>query len=332
MGIVLIVALILIYTLGIKKGKLFPKADVDVATMALNPSSGTYQIGQTFDVNIDITTGGVDADCATAVLDFDTNYLDAVSVTPGTATFSYLWTNSINGGRIVYEACVPLSQPVISFNGSGVLATIKFTAKQSKGNTNVTFNYVEDSRGLNNSQIISHSSDTILAQPSNATYTISDVTPTPTPTPNPTATPTSGGGGGKKTPTPTPTSAPTLTPEPTSEPTSEPTPTDIVVPTTSTPTQIAKASPTPTISPAKSPSPSPSVTKKTSPSPNVSPSPETKLAGFSISSGAALVLYIAIPVFITLLAYFIWQWRKKKKGEFETEEQPQNDDDDDEII
>jgi len=318
--------LILIYTLGIKKGKLFPKADVDVATMALNPSSGTYQIGQTFDVNIDITTGGVDADCATAVLDFDTNYLDAVSVTPGTATFSYLWTNSINGGRIVYEACVPLSQPVISFNGSGVLATIKFTAKQSKGNTNVTFNYVEDSRGLNNSQIISHSSDTILAQPSNATYTISDVTPTPTPTPNPTATPTSGGGGGKKTPTPT------LTPEPTSEPTSEPTPTDIVVPTTSTPTQIAKASPTPTISPAKSPSPSPSVTKKTSPSPNVSPSPETKLAGFSISSGAALVLYIAIPVFITLLAYFIWQWRKKKKGEFETEEQPQNDDDDDEII
>ena len=179
-GLGLIIALVLIYIFGIRTGKLVPWADVDVATMGLEPSSGTYQVDQTFDVNIVVNTGNRDTDAATAVLNFDSNYLDVVDadstragtqITPGTI-YPNMMTNNVNGNKIVFEGSIDLiADPIVPFNGTGTFATIKFLAKQS-GTTSVTFGYVEDSRDMDSSQIISHDGDTILAQPANATYTI----------------------------------------------------------------------------------------------------------------------------------------------------------------
>ena len=180
-GLALIIAIILIYIFGIRTGKLIPRADVDVATMALEPASGNYLVDQIFDVNIVVNTGGIDTDTATAVLNFDSNYLDVVDmdsgragtqISPGTI-YPNVTTNSVSGNKIVFEATIDLlNDPLVPFNGTGTLATIKFRAKQS-GMTTVIFNYVEDSRDMDNSQIIAHNSDTILAQPNNATYTVS---------------------------------------------------------------------------------------------------------------------------------------------------------------
>jgi len=182
-GSTLIVAVGLIYFFGIRTGKIIPRADVDVATMALNPASGTYQTGQTFDVNIVINTGGIATDAATANLNFDTNYLDVVDmdatrtgiqITPGTI-YPNMMTNIVNSNRITFEATIDLNaDPLVPFTGTGTLATIRFRTKQAVASTNVTFYYVEDSRDMDNSQIISHASDTILYQPGVGTYQITN--------------------------------------------------------------------------------------------------------------------------------------------------------------
>lgn len=118
------------------------------------------------------------------------------------------------------------------------------------------------------------------------------------------------GGGKKPTPRETPpTEPPTEQPteQPTQEPTEEP---------TAIPTEISYV--TPTITPAiiTSPaagSPSPKVSPSPTPKFSPSPSPTTKVGGFAISPTTALLLYIGIPVVITLGVFYFW-WRRRQKG------------------
>ena len=112
------------------------------AILFLRPGSGEYSVGDTFNVDIVVDSGGGDGiNASDAVIKFDTEYLIVKKVSKGDSIFN-LWTSdptfSNKNGTITYSGGLP-GGPGKGFKGSsGYIMNITFSSLKA-GETSVSF-------------------------------------------------------------------------------------------------------------------------------------------------------------------------------------------------
>lgn len=112
-------------------------------TISLSPASGTYRINQSFSVNIQADSSGIQLDGADMVVHYDPNVLKETQMT-ASAIFASTPTlaNNPATGEINIGSIANKGQPVTV---SGTLATIQFQVIGS-GQTNVALDFVQNSK------------------------------------------------------------------------------------------------------------------------------------------------------------------------------------------
>lgn len=160
-----------------------PAAALAATSLSLSPASAAKNIGDVFNVDVVVDTGGDPAAGVSAILNYDNTRLTAVQVTAGTVLAGTPLTNTINSstGTIQYDTG-NLSN---NFTGRGTVATIQFRALAAGS---ATVNYVFNPGVTSNTSIVAAASSptNLLTTVNGGTYTIgSATTPPPTPTPTP---------------------------------------------------------------------------------------------------------------------------------------------------
>lgn len=116
-------------------------AFAQTATLSLDPSSGTFNKGCAFSLNVTLDAGGSQTDGTDAIILYDTSRFIASSVNSGTIYPDYPGNNiDATAGKITISGLASVSTP---FSGKGTLATINFTAQSNapEGVTQVTFDF-----------------------------------------------------------------------------------------------------------------------------------------------------------------------------------------------
>src|SRR3989338_4368730 len=99
------------------------------AVLSLSPSTGSFNKGCNFSLNIDLNTGGIQTDGTDAIIQYDQAKFTATSITSGSIYPDYPG-NSIDdtAGKATVSGLASVST---HFSGSGTLATINFTVKDA---------------------------------------------------------------------------------------------------------------------------------------------------------------------------------------------------------
>ncbi len=115
-----------------------PKIKPPTASLSLSPSSGSYKVGESFEVEAILDTGGEPTSGADVILLFDPTMLAVISVNPGTLYSDYPVSRvDSRKGRIELSGT---TGPVQHYSGKGVLATIKLKAKR-EGEAELAFDF-----------------------------------------------------------------------------------------------------------------------------------------------------------------------------------------------
>lgn len=166
-------------------------AAASAATLSLSPTSGTHKVGDTFNVEIKLDTGGVTTSGTDVYVRFDPNVLQVVDannsstgvqITPGSLYSQTSFNSTDNGaGKISFSGSK--SGGSSGYSGTGTLATIKFQATAEASSTNVTVDYQAGS--TTDSNVISQSdSSDVLTSVTSAAYKIAAAGGTATATPD----------------------------------------------------------------------------------------------------------------------------------------------------
>lgn len=111
------------------------------ATLSLSPSSGTFNKGCKFSLQVRVDTGGVSTDGTDAIIIYDTSRFIADKINNGSIYPDYPGNNiDTQTGKITVSG---LSSVGSAYSGAGVLATIDFTVKEDApvGATQVKFDF-----------------------------------------------------------------------------------------------------------------------------------------------------------------------------------------------
>jgi len=138
--------------------------------LSFSPSTTTVTVGETFDVDVLVDTGGQAVDGVDAIISYDQDLLEAVSVTAG--SFLFTTTNSLaTAGKIKIYGVAESGSPK---TGTGTLATITLRAK-SAGEATLTF---DCQSGVTTDSNINKGSEDIIVCTSNGTgvYTLGSST------------------------------------------------------------------------------------------------------------------------------------------------------------
>lgn len=203
----------------------FSSPALAVVTLFLEPSSGAYQIGESFDLSVKLNTGGAETVGVDALMIFN-----PVVLTLNNITFGDLYsdntknlTEANSSGKFYFSSANVSSAFPFANTTPETLAILKFTAK-ANGTSPVRFDctdgvlvdtnvWEQGTRGGDAVDLL------VCSNATGGSYQVGEVTVTPTPTntPGPTSTPTPTPGAGVPTSTPTPTNTPgpTATPTPT---------------------------------------------------------------------------------------------------------------------
>ncbi len=181
------------------------------ATLSLSPSSGTFNQGCSFSLDILLDTGGVPTDGTDAILFYDPTRFTASKIRSGTIYSDYPG-NAIDAqnGRITVSG---LSSVSSAFSGKGVLASIDFTVATAAplSATQIKFDFnPNDIAKTTDSNVVERGTVAdILNSVVNGNYVVGAGTcASPSPTPRPSSLPQ--GGPGISTPSAQPTARPTL--------------------------------------------------------------------------------------------------------------------------
>ncbi len=128
-----------------------PPVQAADAYLMLSPSTYTEYVGQTFDIDILLSTGGEDTDSADANLYYDPEYVEVVDmnssipgiqVQPG-SIYQIYPGNEVNPATgLIRITGFSIMNPYNSGAGTGVFATIRFRAlKPTEPTTDVVFEY-----------------------------------------------------------------------------------------------------------------------------------------------------------------------------------------------
>ena len=112
-----------------------------VATLSLDPSSGTFNRNCPFSLKVDLDTGGAQTDGTDAILFYDASRFTATSITNGTIYPDYPGNNiNSSSGKITISGLASMDTP---FSDKGTLATVNFTVANNApaGATQITFDF-----------------------------------------------------------------------------------------------------------------------------------------------------------------------------------------------
>lgn len=111
------------------------------STLALSPSTGTFNTGCPYSFNINVDTQGIDSDGTDVILFYDPTRITANTITVGKIYPDYP-AQSIDsqGGKITISGISSVGQ---AFNGSGTFATVNFSINPNapSGATSVKFDF-----------------------------------------------------------------------------------------------------------------------------------------------------------------------------------------------
>ncbi len=140
------------------------------ASLSLSPSTGSYAVGDNFDVQIMLDTAGEDVSAVDAIINYDSSVLQVTDITPGTIFSTYPEQSASSNTIEVSGLDGSTTSP---FNGSnGVLATIGFRVLD-EGDTDLTFDFTAGSTlDSNVVEASSGQSNDILNSVSNASYSL----------------------------------------------------------------------------------------------------------------------------------------------------------------
>ncbi len=198
--------------------------------LSVSPAVVTKKVDDTFQINVQISTGDNQIVGTDLSLSFNSLVLEATTITPGGFLDNpqeLKKTIDNQTGKIIYS--------LASFNskkGTGTLASINFKAKD-KGTSSLVFNSGTSVAGIGETEALQNT----LSGSITITGSETSSTPSPTPSSSPSPSPTPGG---SATPTSNPTATPTATPSPTPggqggpNPTPTPTPTSSLLQTSTT--------------------------------------------------------------------------------------------------
>ena len=156
-------------------------AQVNAATLQIAPSSGSYNVGQTFNARVVVDSGSTQVNAVEATVSFDTSVLSVVSISKNNSVIN-MWTtdptHSNSAGTITFGGGNPSP-----FSGQSTLITVTFRVN-SVGSGSVSFNSGQvtaaDGTGRD-----------IMSNTSSATFTGTSA-PEPEPRPEPEPAPTPG--------------------------------------------------------------------------------------------------------------------------------------------
>lgn len=118
------------------------------ASLYLAPSTGTYVIGSSFRVSVMVNSGGENINAAEGNISYDTNLLDAVSVSKGNVFMFWTAEPSISGGNIRFGG----GSPTPYKGKAGNVISVTFKAKKA-GDAQVRFTsgavLANDGKGTN---------------------------------------------------------------------------------------------------------------------------------------------------------------------------------------
>lgn len=167
---------------------LSPPVYAQTASLSLSPSTGTFNKSCTFSLQISLNTGGVQTDGTDAILVYDSARFSATSISSGTIYPDFPGNNIDDvSGKITISGLASISSP---FSGSGTLATINFTVKDSAqtGATEIKFDFdPTDKAKTTDSNVVERGTvSDILNSVTNGSYTIgtgtcAQASPTPAP-------------------------------------------------------------------------------------------------------------------------------------------------------
>lgn len=105
------------------------------AVLSLEPSTGTFNRGCNFSVNVILDAGGTQTDGTDAILIYDSSRFNATTIANGTVYPDYPGNNiDAQNGRITISGLASVNTP---FSSKGILATVNFTV-QSNAPTGVS--------------------------------------------------------------------------------------------------------------------------------------------------------------------------------------------------
>lgn len=111
------------------------------ASLSLSPTSGTFNKGCPFNLEVKLDTSGAQTAGTDAIVIYDNTKLSATNVTTGSIYADYPGTSPDDAtGKVTISGLASFSS---SFSGTGTLATINFTVKDTAGTgaTIVKFDY-----------------------------------------------------------------------------------------------------------------------------------------------------------------------------------------------
>lgn len=163
-------------------------AQAVAATLSLSPSTGTYNRGCNFALNIDLDTQGVQTDGTDVILFYDPTRVIAQSITSGTIYPDYPGNNiDASAGKITVTG---LASVETAFSGRGTLATINLTvqANAPTGATQIRFDFdpnnkakTTDSNVVQRTPIVDVLNSVVDGSYTIGTGSCGAVGPTPTP-------------------------------------------------------------------------------------------------------------------------------------------------------
>lgn len=170
------------------------------ATLSLSPPSGTFNKNCSFALEIKLNTGGAETDGTDAIVLYDQSKLTATSISSGSIYPDYPGNNIDEVlGKVTVSGLASVASP---FTGSGTLATINFTIKDTAaiGATMVKFDFDPANKAkTTDSNVVQRGTVAdILNSVSSGNYTIGAGTCGATPAP--TILPRTGGQGAVSTP------------------------------------------------------------------------------------------------------------------------------------
>lgn len=194
---------------------LLPLMDVSAqalaASLSISPASGSYRVGETFEIRINLDTAGARTSGTDVKLNYDPARLDAVAIAKGSLYPLYVGEQIDTTNGMVRISGLSSSSNQL-FSGSGVFATVRFRPRAT-GTTQLNFDFTPGEKNDCNVADFDNQNDA-LSSVSRASYTLlAAATPTPSPAPTLTPRPTS-----TVTPVPTDTPLPTATAVPTQAP------------------------------------------------------------------------------------------------------------------
>ncbi len=176
------------------------------ATLSLSPSSGTFNKGCAFALQVNLNTGSAQTDGTDAIILYDPTRFSATSVVSGSIYPDYPGNNiDDTGGKITISGLASVTTP---FSGQGTLATVNFKVQDAAptGVSQIKFDFdPNDKSKTTDSNVVERGTVAdILNSVVNGSYTIGTgtcVKPSSTPAPR-------GGPGSSATPSATPVSTP----------------------------------------------------------------------------------------------------------------------------